>query len=193
MKLALALIPISAALSLVVLSSAQDAKKPAAPSAQDHASHMAAGPVTANQKLAQHAGKYVAKTKFDMGNGAPPMESQGEATFESVLGGRFLLQRETNSLMGQSFESLKMYGYNVESGRYEGTWTYTESTAIMHLNGTSTDNGKTIVFTATYEGKDRKPSEFEITLREIDASSFSTKLVDKASSATFETTYTRAK
>jgi hypothetical protein len=192
MKLPLILLPTCAALSLVVMSSAQEAKKPAPSSAQDHSAHMAAAPAAANQKLAQHAGKYVAKTKFDMGNGAPAMESQGEATLESVLGGRFLLQRETNSMMGQSFESLKMYGYNVESGRFEGTWTYTESTAIMTLNGTSTDGGKTIVFKATYEGKDRKPSEFEITLREIDANSFSTKLVDKASSATFETTYTRA-
>lgn len=193
MKLSILLIPVCAAFTVTVLSSAQDAKKPAASGAQDHSAHMAAAPIAANQKLAQHAGNYVAKTKFDMGNGAPPMESIGEATFESVLGGRFLLQRETNSLMGQSFEALKMYGYNVESNRYEGTWTYTESTAIMHLNGTSTDGGKTIVFTASYEGKDRKSSEFEITLRDVDANSFVTKLVDKASGATFETTYTRAR
>jgi hypothetical protein len=190
MKLPLTLVPACAVFALVLLSSAQDAKKPAAASAGDHA-QMNAGPGAANQKLAQHAGKYIAKTKFEMGNGAPAMESTGEATFESVLGGRFLLQRETNSLMGQSFEALKMYGFNADSGRYEGTWTYTESTAIMVLNGTSPDGGKTIVFTATYEGEDRKSSELGITLRGIDANSFSTKLVDKASGATFETTYTR--
>lgn len=191
MKLSHILIPACTIAGIALFASAQD--KPAHGSTQDNAEHMDTPPGPMNQKLAQRAGKYVAKTKFDMGNGAPPMESTGDATFESVLGGRFLLQRETNNMMGMPFESLKLYGYNVDSGRFEGTWTYTGSTAVMPLNGTSTDGGKTIVFEASFEGKARARTELEITLREIDADSFSTKLVDKATKASFETTYTRAK
>jgi hypothetical protein len=195
MKLSLILLPACTLAAIALLSSAQDSKKPAAAGGRDDTHHMDAGPGPANQKLVAHAGKYVANTKFDMGNGAPPMESTGEATFESVLGGRFLVQRETNTMVGMPFESLKMYGYNADSGRYEGTWTYSGSTAIMSLNGTSTDGGKTIVFSASYEGAARKRTEYEITFREIDADHFSTKLVDKAPdhASSFETMYTRAK
>jgi hypothetical protein len=194
MKLSLFTLSACTVAAIALLSSAQDSKRPANSAAKGADEHMdAAAPGPANQKLAARAGKYVATSKFDMGNGSPAMESTGEATFESVLGGRFLVQRETNSMMGMPMESFKMYGFNADSGRYEGTWTYSGSTAIMSLNGTSNDGGKTIVFSASHEGTGRKRTEYEVTLREIDANSFTTKLVDKSASTSFETTFTRAK
>ena len=179
MKLSLLILPACTIAAIALFVVRAGFQEPAAAARQDADEHMdAAAPGAANQKLAARAGKYVATSKFDMGNGSPPMESTGEATFESVLGGRFLVQRETNSIMGMPMESFKMYGFNADSGRYEGTWTYSGSTAIMSLNGTSTDGGKTIVFSASYEGAGRKLTEYEITFRE------STRTASRRSSST---------
>ena len=91
-------------------------------------------PGPAHERLMKLAGKYSFVTKFVSSEGAAP-ETTGEATFTSLLGGRFLLQEEKGSMFGQPFETRKTYGYNAGTKRYEGLWIYTGSTAMMALSG----------------------------------------------------------
>lgn len=172
-----------------VLSSSSEI--PAPDAAQDDGA-----PVSQHGRLMKLAGKYTTATKFTGGGETAP-ESAGEATFTSILGGRFLLQEEKGSMFGQSIESRKMYGFNAESKKYEGLWTYTGSTAMMTMTGTSADEGKTIAFNSSYEGSGGKTSGFEIVLMELGPDKLSIVLESKGtegrSSSTMETTYTRKK
>ena len=151
------------------------------------------GPVHA--RLMKLAGKYSTVTKFS-GVGETP-DTTGEATFTSILGGRFLLEEGKGTMFGQPFETRKSYGYNAGSKRYEGQWMYTGSTAMMTLSGTSADDGKTIAFDASYEMSPGKKKELNITFTDLGADKFSIVLKAKPDAdgqgATLETTYTRKK
>jgi hypothetical protein len=165
---------------------------PREPEPQDEA-----GPVAQHERLMKLAGRYTTATKFTGGDGAAPMESAGEATFTSILGGRFLLQEEKGTMFGHPFETRKMYGFNAESKKYEGVWTYTGSTAMMTLNGTSGDDGKTITFGSSYEGPGGKTTGFDIVMTEVAPDKLAIVLKSKAPESgkpsSMETTYTRKK
>src|SRR5439155_25747718 len=107
----------------------------------------AATPGPVHQRLAKLAGEYTTVAKFAAKPGDPAQESRGTAKLTSVLGGRFVHEENSGSLLGQPNSGLRLYGYNDASGHYEGMWVYTGSTGIMTLTGTSTDDGKTINWT----------------------------------------------
>jgi Protein of unknown function (DUF1579) len=155
-----------------------------------------APPGPSHERLMKLAGKYSSVTKFVGGEGAAP-ETTGEATFTSILGGRFLLQEEKGTMFGQSFETRKTYGYNAGTKRYEGLWIYTGSTAMMTLSGTGADEGKTITFDASYETSPGKKKNLDVTFTELGPDKFSIVLKSKpdesGQGATMETVYTRKK
>jgi hypothetical protein len=150
-------------------------------------------PAPEHQRLMKLAGNYTTATKM---SGIAGSESTGEATFTALLGGRFLLQEEKGTILGRPFEARKTYGFNTAAKKYEGTWTYTGSTAMMMLAGTSADSGKTIKFSASYEGPAGKTSAFEIVVAELGPDKFSIALTSKAEdgkATMLETVYTRKK
>ncbi|HYE03377.1 MAG TPA: DUF1579 family protein [Phycisphaerales bacterium] len=175
----------------------QPAPQPTPPPAEaqdmDHAPEEP-GPLHA--RLAKLAGTYTWSSTFSMpGMDKMPPES-GTATLRAVLGGRFLHAEETGTMMGQEFTSFKMYGYNSGAKKYEGVWTYTGSNAMMHLKGSTNDDGKSIRFDASVdEGAGGEGEAFQITLREIDADHFTVTLTARDQGgidmASLETTYTR--
>src|SRR2546428_11304746 len=91
------------------------------------------GPV--HKQMARRAGEYTLVSKFVAKEGTPVQESKGTAKITSVLDGRFLLEENSSELLNRPFTGLRLYGYNNASGKYEGFWTYTGSTAIMRLSG----------------------------------------------------------
>jgi len=90
-----------------------------------------------------------------------------------------------------------MVGYNNASERYEGIWTYTMSTAIMTLNGTSADGGKTVSFAASFDNEGKVKEKLNIVMRQIDHDHFVADLrgtmPDGKLGPRLETTYTRKK
>jgi hypothetical protein len=191
MKTVWLVLPLVAALACVLAAGGWISPPVALLPAQDEAP-----PGAVHERLMKLAGKWTSATKFAM-PGAPAAETAGEATFTSILGGRFLQSEEKGTMMGQPFESRKMYGYNASSKRYEGLWVYTGSTAMMTLAGASKDDGKTIAFDASYEQSPGKRESFEITFTDLGADKFSIVMKSKAGedgkSATMETVYTRKK
>jgi hypothetical protein len=194
-----------------VLALAQPEKKPANPPAQPEKKPetppppaqppedemVADAPGAAHEKLMKLAGAYTTASKISM-PGAEPVESRGECTFRSAMGGRFLMQEEKGEEFGQPFESFKMYGYNAQRKKYEGMWSYTGSTAMMTMTGESSDGGKTIAFDAQVDIGQADPMKFDITFKEISEESFSITLVARApdgsdSGPTLVATYTRKK
>lgn len=180
------------------------AEPPVKPTVEDMKKHMEAmaevgrpGPL--NKVLTDRAGDYTIKVQMWMNaadRAAAPMESAGEATLRSVLGGRFVMQDETAMLAGEKITSIKYWGYSKDTKRYEGVWSYTGSTSMMILTGTSTDEGKTVRYTSDVVAAGQK-EKYEITVTQVTPDSFTIELVglmeNGAKGAALLSTYTRKK
>jgi hypothetical protein len=164
-----------------------------APLVQDPA---AASPGAEHAQLAKLAGDWTVVTTFQFGPGGPTQEFQGKAHAKAILGGRFVQFDETAVEFGAGVERQKTWGFNKQSQKYESTWIYTGSTAVMRLCGEAAKDGKSIAGSASFAGDKGAPQDFTWTLVWIDDDHFSTTLVapahGKGQSATFHAVYTRA-
>jgi hypothetical protein len=175
-----------------------DTNKPAQSADDQMKSAMAnAAPGAAHAGLAKLAGEYTTVTRFIMAPGAPAQESTGEAKLWMTLDGRFLSEDDSGTFFGQPTKGFKFLGYNNASKRYEGIWTYTMSTSIMSLNGTSNDGGKTINFVANYDDENGVKQQLAILMRQVDNDhlvvELNSKTPDGKPGPKLETTYTRKK
>ena len=112
-------------------------------------------PGAEHQQLAKLAGTWDVKVTMWMEPGKPPMESKGTSKMEMILDGRYLRQDFTGDFMGQPFMGIGFEGYDRIKKAYTSTWMDSMSTSSMHMDGTSSDNGKTI----TYSGECSCPME----------------------------------
>jgi hypothetical protein len=103
---------------------------------------------------------------------------------------------ETAVEFGAPVERQKTWGFNKQSHKYEATWIYTGSTAVMRLVGDAQKDGKSIAGSASFAGDEGKAQDFTWTLAWIDDDHFSSTLVapahGKGQAATFHAVYTRA-
>jgi hypothetical protein len=145
--------------------------------------------------LIARAGSYTTKTAFIASPGAKPVETTGTATLKSAAEGRFLMEENNGTLFGQPTNGVRLWGYNNGTKKYEASWVYAGSTAILLLTGTGSDNGTVI----NWEGSFEDPQGGKVTMRartrSHDANRFSIELLNKAPDGTefvmLETTYTR--
>jgi hypothetical protein len=104
----------------------------------------------ANHKMLDGmVGTFDTKTTFWMAPGAPPMSSTGTSVNTWIMGGRYVEQRFTGTVMGMPFEGLGYTGYDNVSGKYWGTWIDSMSTGVMSSTGSSADGGKSYTFAST--------------------------------------------
>lgn len=176
----------------------QKQPKPAAaqPSAEAVNQMQETMPGAPHSALAKLAGEYTTATKFFMQPGAPPQESTGEAKLWMTLDGRFLAEESSGTLLGQPIKNFRMLGYNNASKRYEGIWTYTMSTSIMSINGTSKDGGKTITFEGSLDDQSGVKQKLGIEMRQTGGDHFVVELSGKTPDGNpvlVNTTYTRKK
>jgi hypothetical protein len=153
------------------------------------------GPV--HQHLASLVGEYTTVSTFHFKPGDPGRETKGSCKLTSILGGRFLMEDNSGSLLGQPTTSMHLSGYNEGSQQYEGTWIYTGSTSMMSLRGTSKDDGKTIEWTGTFTEAPGNEKTLYVTQHFIDADHFTSELYTKnpdgSKGPTLKTSYTRKK
>jgi hypothetical protein len=154
----------------------------------------AAKPGPPHALLMKRAGHYTFTMIFYPRPDAEPEESTGTATLEAILGGRFLEEVNAGETDGQPTSGMRLYGYNNGSKQYEAVWIYDGSTAILVLNGTSNDNGKTVRYTGAFLGPDGKPQTLHVTVEQIDDDHFTVRMIGEGppdSAPVVETTYTR--
>jgi hypothetical protein len=153
-----------------------------------------ADPGPEHARLARLAGDWTVTTTFRFGD-APPQEFRGKARATVILGGRFVQFDETAVEFGQEVARQKTFGFNAAARRYESSWRYTGSTAVMNFTGTGRDGGKTIAGDATFAGEGGEAQAFTWDLVEIDANKVSSTLVAAAGEgkpkATFTAVYER--
>ena len=168
----------------------------AATNAQETASS-AANPGSVHQQLSKRIGNYKTATRFTMQPGGPATESSGTAKITGVLGRRFLLEENSGTFMGEASAGLRLMGYNNATKQYEACWTYTMSTAILTLTGTSSDNGKTVNLKGSFVGEGGASQNLKVITRQLDADHFVVELIgetpDGKDGPVLSTTYTRIK
>jgi hypothetical protein len=104
-----------------------------------------------HKRLGQLAGKW--KTSGQMFNpGQPPIEMTGTMEASWILGGRYLQELHTGSVMGQPFEGRSLDGYDNIAKEYFSTWVDNMGTGVMVFHGSCDDPCK--VVTSTAEGPD---------------------------------------
>jgi hypothetical protein len=147
--------------------------------------------------LAKRAGDYTTTSKFWIKPGGEPIESKGASKIRAVLGGRFVLQENTGTMLGKPFKSLHLEGYNNLTKKFEATWAYTRATGMMSLVGTSKDDGKTIHYSGSFVNDKGEKQTLHVETRIVDDDTFVVELVDKKTDGTkgpkMETTYSRKK
>lgn len=142
--------------------------------------------------LAKRAGEYTRVIKFVGQDG----QWTGTSKISAVLGGRFIVEENNDTVFGRPVEGMRVFGYNNATKQYEMTSMYTMSTAITKLVGTSNDGGKTV----DYQGASDEPRgkvPLHARVRQIDDDHFVVTLITTGSDgkeAPFqETTYARKK
>ena len=154
------------------------------------------GPGPAHQRLAKLVGEWETASRFTM-PGRDAVESKGQSKFTLVLGGRFLSEDDRGTMNGGEFSSVKLWGFNTASQKYESVWTHTGATSMMTMTGASQDAGKTVVYDASYEGASGRREQMTITMKIADDDHFSVTVVAKVPgddpAPTFETSYSRKK
>jgi hypothetical protein len=147
--------------------------------------------------LAKRAGEYTRAIKFVGQSGADATPSTGTSKISVVLDGRFIQEENSDTVFGRPVLGLRLWGYNNVTKQYEAIWTYTMSTAILMLTGTSNDGGKTIEYTSTSGTPGGNNSPLHARVLQVSDDQFVVTLSstgqDGKAAAFQETTYTRKK
>ena len=113
--------------------------------------------------FASLVGSWTTQTKEWMEPGKPPIESTGVAEMEMLLGGRFLQQKFSGSMMDQPYSGIGISAYDNILERYVSTWMDSMSTGIFMMEGTASADGRTI----TLKGQHAEPGGGYMTHRAI--------------------------
>ena len=146
-----------------------EAKKPQMDPKMMEAMMAAGTPGAAHKVLDGMVGTWNTKMTFWFAPGADPMGGEGISESKWVMGGRYIEQRFTGTMMGMPFEGLGYTGYDNVKKQYWGTWMDNMSTGMMMSTGSMGADG-TMTFHATYPdpmtGKDVK---YEEKIKVVDA------------------------
>ncbi len=96
-----------------------------------------------HQKLQPMVGVWKVKAESWM-NGPEPSVSEGTAEYAMVLGGRFLQEAYSGTMMGQPFNGLGYTGYDNVKKKYVGLWMDNMGTSVASMEGQFQPDGKTM-------------------------------------------------
>lgn len=156
------------------------AMQPDGPGARPAEPAALAAPVEAHAKLTRRAGEWATRSSLTFPDMPDSNETTtGRATITVALGGRFIHESSTGTMMSEPYSGFRVTGYNTASGKYESVWTYTGSTSMMAARGASVDGGDTITYEAHFDAGPPGQFKFEIIERWENADSFTVTLVAK--------------
>jgi hypothetical protein len=81
---------------------------------------------------------------------APPTKSEGTATYEMILGGRYLKETVRSEMRGESFEGIGYTGYDNVKKSFVSTWMDNMSTGILVSEGSWDAETKTYTWHGDY-------------------------------------------
>ena len=170
-----------------------EAKAAPAPDAATAEMLKLAAPGAAHEKLKAMEGKWKAVQKSWFAPGEPAV-SEGVSENRMILGGRFLEQRLTGTVMGQPYEGFGLTGFDNKKGEYTMLWVDNMATSMMTGGGSMDATSGELTLKSTGDGPDGKPTEFKLVTRMMDPSRHVFSMyatVDGKEQLMMEITYTR--
>lgn len=107
--------------------------------------YMTPGPV--HQAFAKMSGNWKAAITQFMGD--QEMKAEGSATFEMILGGRYMKSTFKGTMMGMPFEGNGIDAFDNATKEYVSIWIDTFGTGVMHMKGKMDEKTKEIIFTGS--------------------------------------------
>jgi hypothetical protein len=157
-------------------------------------------PGAAHKQLEAMAGTWKVETKSWMaGPGSEPSVSSGTATMHMVLGGRFLQQDMTGSMMDMPFNGMGLTGYDNFKKKYVSFWIDNMSTSMATMEGEMDKDGKSCTYWGVMDepmtGEKNKKVKYVLTMDSPDRNTFRIYDVDVygEKDPVMEITYTRTK
>ena len=142
--------------------------------AQDDAEAMAAWqaymtPGEEHQHMAQGAGEWRQELTFWMAPGGEAQQATSTSTVEAILGGRYLSEEMTGTMMGMPFEGRGTFGYDNAKDQHFMTWVDNMGTGLMVGWGVPEGENK-VTYSGTFvdpaTGEDK---QFRSVVTEVDA------------------------
>lgn len=124
-----------------------DPKADAKKAAQMEAMMKAISPSENHAILKRFVGTWTVVSKWWENPKATPVETKGTATYELILGDRYVVQTFKGEAMGQPFEGRGTMGYNNLKKKFESSWIDSLSTQLYFNDGVLSKDGKTLTFT----------------------------------------------
>ncbi len=109
------------------------------------------------KKLAEGAGEWSFESKAWYGPDTEPVTSDGSATGEMILGGRYLRTNHSGNYMGMPFEGISVEAYDKSLKKFISTWIDNFGTGVTYAEGEYDPKSNMIV----YEGKMTDPMKNE--------------------------------
>lgn len=130
-------------------------------------------PAKEHQMLAKDNGEWKFFSKYWMDPSTPPSESEGTASFEMILGGRYSMSKHKGNMMGMDFEGINIVGYDNAKKVYVNMWIDNMGTGMMYAEGKYDESSKTFVFTGKYfDPMTGKDEDYKETMKTIDENNF---------------------
>jgi hypothetical protein len=95
-----------------------------------------------HERMKAFEGRWKGDVTMWMGPGAEAMKETSTAEAKWILGGRFLVWKNTGKFGDMPFEGMAIEGYNNGDQRYESVWMDNFGTLMMFFTGSSSDNGR---------------------------------------------------
>ena len=109
--------------------------------------YMTPGPM--HEMMAESVGEWKTKTTFWMDPAGEPMESEGTATFEMILGGRYMKSTHQGMVMGMPFTGIMLQAYDNATKEFISIWIDNLGTGMSVSKGTYDEDTKTLNSTGT--------------------------------------------
>ena len=106
-------------------------------------------PGSMHEMMAKSVGEWKAKSTFWMTPDAEPMEMEGIATSEMIMGGRYLKTVHNGTMMGMPFEGMNLQGFDNATNKFTSVWFDNLGTGISVSTGIYEAKRNSIFFTGS--------------------------------------------
>jgi hypothetical protein len=136
-------------------------------------------PGNEHKRLEALVGDWRLDAEFRVSPAAKWEKTAGRASYKKILGGRFVTEEASIDLMGNQFEWMGIYGYDLRALKYTAVWVDNGDTGIERAEGTMDDAGKTLVLSGEQAGPGRgtQPYKWVMTFDEPGRFTIETRIV----------------
>ena len=129
--------------------------------------YMTPGPM--HEEMAKNVGDWKTTTSFWNYPGAEPMVSEGTATTEAILGGRYFKTVHKGMVMGMPMEGWSIEAYDNGKKEFINIWFDNMGSGMAISTGKYNDSTATFDYTGTmYDAMSGKDVEFRSVAKQID-------------------------